>query len=229
MPSDDDILMGFDARELWYYDFIDNWQNGGSFIWSLRSDILKPLSIDNGIWGSLFDQQDPTGYPGIPRPSEDERQFPFAMWLRLSDVDRVLAQSAAILVQPYCVIAISWPKRNTLTTSEEFRRYNINFYPTEPARCQPSWKLLGYDVAGAEYGCTVSAVSNNWPSQGYGREPEFRDRWGKCLNKLHLFDDAGQALEFARLSDVRVREHRPFAVFGIWLVRAVGSWGMGGR
>ena len=45
-----------------------------------------------------------------------------------------------------------------------------------------------------------------------------REAWGARLNDHGLFDEIHDALAFRAVTDARVREHAPFAVYAVWMV-----------
>ena len=82
--------------------------------------------------------------------------------------------------------------------------------PMTPGVREPSWQLLGYDVADPG----ISGLSNC----GYTDEerPAAVARWGPLLNEHHLFRRVEDADAFRVYSDARVSEHAPFFVLGLW-------------
>jgi hypothetical protein len=77
----------------------------------------------------------------------------------------------------------------------------------------PTWKLMGYDV------CDITGTSG-LSNCGYSPADvaALRKRWASSLNDCHLFRAFDEALLFCRDADVRVPEHAPFFVIGIWLL-----------
>lgn len=74
--------------------------------------------------------------------------------------------------------------------------------------------FLGYDVADSGL---ISALSNcGWCAADKARAVA---KWKEKLNPNHLFRDFNPAVEFVEFSDVRVEEHAPFYVYGIWMRR----------
>ncbi len=97
---------------------------------------------------------------------------------------------------------------------DEMMRAQLESFP-EPV-LNARWHLLGYDVA--DVGRT-SGLSNCGFVPDVEDVAALRARWGPSLNEWHLFTDLEEALSFAEMSDVRVAEHAPFHVFGLWEVR----------
>ncbi len=78
---------------------------------------------------------------------------------------------------------------------------------------EPTWRRLGFDIAD---GTAISGLGNC----GYEADEAdtLRDAWAARLNDHGLFDDVHDALAFRAVTDARVREHAPFAVYAVWLV-----------
>lgn len=77
----------------------------------------------------------------------------------------------------------------------------------------PHWTFFGWDVADGSAG--VSGLCNC----GYTTEGEMhlaRAEWAARLNCHGLFDTLEHAHEFRALCNLRVREHTPFFVMGLW-------------
>ncbi|MGD0530078.1 MAG: hypothetical protein ABSE49_33390 [Polyangiaceae bacterium] len=77
------------------------------------------------------------------------------------------------------------------------------------------WRLAGFDVADDPSG--ISGLCNCGYAAG---DATLRDLWGPHLNEHGLYGDVATAFAFRKLTDARVPEHAPFAVFGIWIVSA---------
>lgn len=78
---------------------------------------------------------------------------------------------------------------------------------------EPTWRPLGFDIAD---GTTISGLSNC----GYEADEAdmLRSAWAARLNEHGLFDDVADALAFRAITDARVREHAPFAVYAMWML-----------
>jgi hypothetical protein len=80
---------------------------------------------------------------------------------------------------------------------------------------EDGWRFAGFDVADGP--TAISGLCNC----GYAASDATlvpRDVWGPYLNENGLFSEVGAAFDFRKLTDVRVPDHAPFAVFGIWIV-----------
>src|SRR5690242_11063009 len=60
--SSNDLLLGFDAREMWL-DPQDDWPPARKKGYLLRDDVAKPLSTDTAVWRTVFDAD-----PSLHRP-----------------------------------------------------------------------------------------------------------------------------------------------------------------
>lgn len=76
-----------------------------------------------------------------------------------------------------------------------------------------SWEFLGYDIA--DQGM-LSGLSNCMYNE---KEIEIlKSVWSPDLNKHHLFKDIACAVKFRTLTELRVPEHAPFAVYGLYRI-----------
>jgi hypothetical protein len=76
------------------------------------------------------------------------------------------------------------------------------------------WSLLGFDVADSSF---LSGLANC----GYTDHLvllEARKNWANRLNEWHLFQEEDAARSFREEVDIRVPEHAPFFVFGLWVL-----------
>lgn len=80
-----------------------------------------------------------------------------------------------------------------------------------------SWELLGYDIA--DQGM-LSGLSNCMYNEK--ETVNLQPVWSPHLNEHHLFNDIAYAVKFRTLTELRVPEHAPFAVYGLYKI-AVSS------
>lgn len=77
----------------------------------------------------------------------------------------------------------------------------------------PSWEFLGYDIADQ---AMLSGLSNCMYDE---KEVNvLQPVWSPYLNKHHLFEDIDCAVKFRTLTELRVPEHAPFAVYGLYRI-----------
>jgi len=129
------------------------------------------------------------------------------------DLERMRAHlgSAGLDRQAHRVIGVSWVSRVGFAREVD----GTYLEPMKPATLDAGWRLLGYGVADR---WLLSGLSN------CGYTEEERDawlRWGPHLNEHHLFSDLDHAFAFREASDLRVAEHAPFFVLGLWSRRRV--------
>ena len=214
----EDRLLGFDVREP---DRDELWDAARRERFLLRVDAALPLSVDTLVWPSAFD----TGQGiGLPRPQRERLRLagiPVPSWIGHNaglwdDLGRMRGHLAAHREEPrpQVVVAVSWFSDDGFTEAGVVGPY---LAPVTPPLRDPDWPLLGFDVAD---GSLLSGLTNC----GYSplEAVDLRHEWQARLNDHHLFSDAGSALQFKHLSDMRVTEHAPFFVYGIFAVEETG-------
>jgi len=200
-----ELLLGFDAREMWL-DFSEEWPEERKRSFLLRRDIVKPLSTDTSVWPSVFDVDHTLQRPPWIGPIG-------RLWEDLRALENSLSTESN-RTKPYWVIALTL--LSAIRSREELAYWNTM---TEgilytPAVRDPSWQLLGYDVADSYL---ISGLTNF-----EYRKDEVQDigeKYIPSLNEYHLFQSVEPAAEFLPLADERGGVHAPFFVFGIWLIK----------
>jgi hypothetical protein len=195
-------LLGYDAREMWL-NYQDNWSQEHRNGYLLRENLTKPLSTDNMVWDEV------TELCEIKTPDWIGAN---SIWEDLEHLEGFLGKHKQ-LVKPYWIILITWLSESPKNYKSE---YNAPcFLPVKPAKKEDSWKFLGYDISD---GWLLSGLMNC----GYTPPDDIeslRKKWSMHLNEYHLFEDFDIAREFRDHTDVRVKEHAPFSVYGIYLVK----------
>jgi hypothetical protein len=204
-------ILGFDARELWLDG--DRWWSDERKSRYLLRQVMKPLSTDVLVWPSVFGDGLPPSertrldLDGLAPP--DWRGANQSLWDDLARMQSQLTALGPAVRGPYHLVAVTWHSREGSVAS------SVGPYPepTNPMERSPGWRFLGYDISD---GSLLSGLSNC----GYTDEDRghHRARWGPHLNEHHLFNDLGHAFDFRRACDLRVPEHAPFFVFGLWSV-----------
>lgn len=204
--SSNELLLGFDAREMWL-DPQEYWPDSRKKMYLLRYDVVRLLSTDTSVWRDVFDAD-----PSLQRPQWIGPVM--GLWENLATLQEYMDTAWSVQTLPYWLIAVTLQQevRQTDNLLERYARTsNIN-----PALRDPAWALLGYDVSDQ---WLLSGLSNC----GYGtNESEIqilRETYTSDLNEHHLFDSIKPAVDFMHLSDKRVQEHAPFFVFGLWLIK----------
>ncbi len=204
--SSNDLLLGFDAREMWLGPKEDRPESDQYCIF-LRQDVIKQLSVSTWIWASVFEADE-----SLPRPQWIGPIH--ALWEDLPTLQTYLHQVWSHEAKPYWTIAVTL--RSDLCESEELESWKLRAARIRLAVDDETWELLGYDVAD-EY---LRSGLNNWPFDKVTEDVEaIRKKYVPALNAYHLFDSIEPATEFLMFSDERVQEHAPFFVFGIWLIK----------
>lgn len=216
MPGE--FLLGYDAREMWTAP-TEVWDEQRRKNFLYRLDVEKPLSLDWVVWASVFDTHEDL----LP---EDIGVWDDEVWENLHALEACLA-NRRLATKPFYVVAFAIL---TAPCSHNEQVALVNFVSflqagkspggaerirdregaiADPSSIDKNWTLLGYEVI------TIGPISG-LANMGVG-EP--RARWEPHLNRFHLFDDLLQATEFKDYCTVRVPEHVPFFVSGIWLIR----------
>jgi hypothetical protein len=207
-PDLEERVLGFDAR----LTVAPEWDAQRRAEYLLRGEVAVPASIDATVWPSVFG-------PGAINPPDWTGMFS-DLWDDLSALRLFLRE------QPDCadhrLVAFTvhvrrdgglaefmdahGPRRNDGTDPQPFAE------PT-PAIRAASWTLLGYDLCGTFW---VGGLSN------CGYEPDERaglaQMWGERLNEWHLCRSLEDAEALRAITDVRVPEHAPFVICGVWLL-----------
>lgn len=195
-------LLGYDAREMWL-NYQNDWEQEHRSNFLLREDLIKPLSTDDMVWKGVTDLYEIKTPDWIGANS---------IWEDLEHLEGFLGKHKQ-LVKPYWVILITWLSENPKAYKSEYDA--PYFEPVKPAQKKDSWKFLGYDISDA---WMLSGLMNC----GYTPPDDIeslRKKWSIYLNEYHLFEDFEIAREFRDFTDVRVKEHAPFSVYGIYLVK----------
>lgn len=186
----EEVLLGFDGRDGRMEMDSGVWPRERVLLYLLRWDVVRPLSTDRLVW------------PGLARPEGVERT-PAGLWRRLDAVLERVRGSALIPVA--LTLVRGGMSDEKMTESDPY------LVQTDPADLNEEWELLGYDVS--DLGL-LSGLSNCGYDASTRRE--LRERWGRTLNRYHLFADCREAHVFREATDARVPEHAPFFVFGLY-------------
>lgn len=171
-----------------------NWTPERRKQYLLRTDVVRPLSVDRLVWD-------------VPRgPDAPAEQTPLP-WFSPDDVYRQAAASGTGQGR-WVVVAIGAVAENP----EEETAIARGTGSDSEIKVLPEWTFLGFDVTDG----SISGLCNC----GY-HEPELailRPTWASRLNEHGLFSEMADALAFRKLTDERVTEHAPFYVYGMWIV-----------
>jgi len=172
-----------------------SWDDARRENYLLRRDVGRPLSIDRTVWPSC--------------PMADGRRSPDALpWVSIEEVRQRAVEARTTHQLGVVTIALGLVIENAndeaLAASQGIKTETV---------VEPGWRLLGFDIAD---GTAISGLSNC----GYkvDEAAALCPAWAGRLNEHGLFEEMHDALAFRTLTDARVREHAPFAVYAIWLV-----------
>jgi hypothetical protein len=202
--SSNELLLGFDAREMWL-DVAEDWPEERKRHFLLRQDIVKPLSTDIYVWRSVFDVEQTLHRPPWTGPIQE-------LWEDLATLQAYLDTAWSARTLPSWIIAVTLQEE--VCEREDLQEWYDRVSNFIPSLRDPAWVFLGYDV------------SDKWLTSGLSNcsttETEMeilRNTYASALNEHHLFDALKPAVDFMHGSDERVREHAPFFVFGLWLIK----------
>ncbi len=202
-----ELLLGFDAREMWL-KFTEDWPEERQRDFLLRRDIIKPLSADAGSWQSVFEAQTSL------RPPEWEHPI-MGLWSNLAMLQEYLDPIWSARTHPYWLIAV------TLHREGHERESMVERYAKSveiiPALRDPAWELLGYDVCDEWLLSGLTDLA--WGAGSLEEVQAIRQKYLPSLNEHHLFTSVDSAAEFIPLAEDGARPHAPFFVFGLWLIK----------
>ena len=133
-----EFIVGFDVREFWY---IDDQLNK-----YLHDDIIKPLTVDSSIWGSVFNDGHYPDYTDQERISLGLGIIKLPEWIgpnkplweSLEQLERYFDKYIDEVKKPCWIIAVT--QLSDLPASGDVE-------PTNPSVCDESWHFVGFDIA----------------------------------------------------------------------------------
>lgn len=182
----EEVVIGFDARAP-YAEVPAGWDPERRDSYLLRPEVEAPLSVDEAVWprrGSAL--------------AEGRLEVLTPRFARLEEALRATPGDEVVVA---------------ITQWRGPGEPEPPFEPASPARPDPAWRRLGWDVVS---GVFPSGLSN---CMYRGDEVLEWRAWAEKLNDHHLFDDLPSAFAFRDRADRRVPEHAPFAVLGLYEVR----------
>jgi hypothetical protein len=209
----EEMLLGFDAREMWLSEMSTLGPGGGRPAQFLLLEVLDDvLSADWMVWPSIFKTRVSLDRrPKLPQPDWIGPNAPF--WEDLNALRNAIPHGYGS-EHPHWLIAATW---HTDLGFEEEARLEGKILGPHPARTTPehrdrAWSFLGFDVTDPG----ISGLSNC----GYDdtERESLAAAWAHRLNRYHLFESLEAAFEFRTLTNARVPEHAPFFVIGLWLI-----------
>jgi hypothetical protein len=182
----------------------------------LRPDVEWPLSVDEGVWPSVFYEKpvesfdDGSSTIEIDHALHNQCKVNLEQLRTYYDSHRTLAPSAV-----FTAFELLSEEEADGDTMYYFIDSNIlcgiPLEHTSPERPPDGSVLLGYDVADAGY---ISGLANC----GYTKEQArvLKPVWAQALNSFGLLKTVEEAIRFRELCDRRVPEHAPFWIYALW-------------
>lgn len=216
-------LVGFTARKTGY-NWRTFWPPERANTYLLNSEKFDAIySLDETCWPSVFssrllnrsdlNEHERKLHSGPPEPT-DWIGAHNPLWSDLDSLRTELARHEDELWRPYVILGVT-----VVAAEHETAEWGLLF-PDQirPDKVLPDWKFLGFDICDE----MLSGLTNC----GY-KESDFkgdsREVWAKKLNSNHLFDELDTALSFSEFTNLRVEEHAPFLVVGLYEVELVTS------
>lgn len=208
------LLLGYDARVE-----PPEWNEGRRRRFLFRPDVPQPVSIDEDVWPSVF---------GLRSDLRPPYTGPYChLWEDLGHLEEVVGAAGDVArntrIVAFGVFTSACTPGERTALDDQIRGVYPDGRPGEsleviadPSSVQEGWSFLGYDVADL-WG--LSGLMNAGFLPGREDVDALRAEWGPRLNELHLFEDLADAARFKDFSNLRVSEHAPFFVDGIWRVR----------
>ncbi len=202
-----ETTIGYDCREFW----LASWNTQRRYEFLFRPDVSKPFSIDHNVWPSIFElgaNEMPLGTsPLIGHPPMG----------RLNRLCRDMHSLISCLDGSW---GSKWPSLkltcfSLVLVNKEDRRPDWYGAISEPPIAKDvgvPWEFLGYDIADNSQ---ISGLSNC----GFGQDEDadgIRRQWASEVNDNHLLDTLSGATSFREMTNLRVKKHAPFFIYGIY-------------
>ncbi len=212
-----DHLIGFDAREM-FINHQDEWPLCRIEAALIKTDIIKPLSVDTDVWQSIFDLEwDSKNTRSIIDKILPKGIGPLVnIWASLKELQSYCQRIDDIIPKPFWIIGITVVHNAAL--DEYLRSRNslqslLHLDETLPRSVAKDWHFLGYDVADAG---RLSGLANCL----FLDETDAQESraFSPYINDYHLFNSLDNACRFRDYSDKRVKEHAPFFIYGLYRI-----------
>jgi hypothetical protein len=200
-------LLGFDARTD-EKETAHTWPLNRREAYLLRQDVSWPISLDRGVWPSLF------RFGTVPRADslkvitvvpQTFLQEAIDLWDSLAAMQRALV-SNSMPPRDYVRIAIELCTATDLVEDPAWN-FLASSLPTD--QIPRGWRVVGHDIADRDF---VSGLSNCSYNE---RDRVSLSGWAQKINEFGLIDDVELAQEFREISDARLPDHAPFFVYRI--------------
>lgn len=202
--------IGFDARGAEFPSKL-TWNKERRERYLLRPSVHRPRSTDAMVWPSIFDTGIGPGLGSAERTRLGLDGFPLPDWI---GPENPLWESLNHLRTYVASLPISAEAVQTIAITIDSNTSHSNHRPVAPHSLDKTKsEFLGYDVSDSSL---LSGLSNC----GYDSADlkGLRRRWRPFINEHHLFDSIEKARQFCAFTTLRVSEHAPFFVYGVWTV-----------
>ncbi len=194
-----ELLLGFDIR----INNLDLWGKDDRTTFLLRQEIEIPKSVDGDVWprSKTIDV--------ILKKESLEKNWDFDL---IMDLNGLIEKFQKANEPNSSLIAISVIS-NSLDAPMASAERIVS--PLKKMEYFAFFDFLGYDVA------------DEWQTSGLmncgylPEEIEALQKFAPKLNEHHLFEFVDDALSFKSVSDMRVPEHAPFYVYGLYKMKSL--------
>ncbi len=194
-----ELLLGFDIR----VNNLDLWGKERRDIYLLRKDVEIPKSVDGDVWHMS------KTINSILKKESLEKNWDFNL---IMDLNGLIEKFQKANEPNSSLIAISVIS-NSLDAPMASAERIVS--PLKKMEHFALFDFLGYDVA------------DEWQTSGLmncgylPEEIEELQKFAPKLNEHHLFAFVDDAISFKSVSDVRVPEHAPFYVYGLYKIKSL--------
>lgn len=175
-----------------------DWTKQRRSVFLLDESVAIPKSVDANVWEEIAWQNAESSFGKIRLPCWEDRD----------EMLKITAYNCTHKDEVELTIVAFVEEERPLPEIVEMNSRN----PID----QPTGFFIGYDIAGDGL---ISALSNC----GFSKHDRIvaMEKYARYLNRHGLFEDVRIANQFAADSEIRVPEHSPFYVFGLYLDKEI--------
>jgi hypothetical protein len=203
-----EILLGFQLRVNPLH--IELWESERRETYLIREDIIHPLSVDRDVWPENNNKENLSYI--FSNYHNGAYRAPNGLNLYTLSTPQLLGQKEDI--DDALLIGITVVNYNMdIDHAQHLRSMHaiLDIQYSIEQLLRNDWMFLGYDVADYWlYSCLMNCGFDlNYKKDSFKR---FADE----INEHGLFATAGTAKDFLVDCESRIKEHAPFAIYGIW-------------
>lgn len=198
-------LLGFDIRLPSDVYVQNRWVPELREDFLLKPEIRWPLSVDNSVWPSVFNELEETAFP--PNSARPSLWF----WFNLETMRSFFLSRRKALGQHGIPIAAVLIMEASLRSNDYWEGVLYPYEILSPGEVPVEWLFLGYDIAD-QY--KLSGLTNCRYDDT--ESATLKAAWADRLNEFGLFQTLDDAIAFKGITDRRVQEHRPFYVYQLF-------------